>query len=438
MSARAIYVLGTLVIVAAAISACNMPGARGAATEEPEPTLTPTLSGGSTEEVTETGEVTETEEAGETEEPEETEEVAEGPCYDVAFVDDVTIPDGTEIPAGEAFDKTWRLRSSGCLPLPAGSQLVFDSGDSMGGPASVAVPSVAVGAEFDLTVHLTAPSTPGEYTGYWNIVGPTGDYVGQVYVEIVVVEPLPVTAPDLVIRRATWMPDPPMAWEDMSLTVRVRNDGDADSEPSTIHVVFDELDRTLDVPALAPGERHDAMTAFNAPEPGTYTLTLTVDADDENDEHDEGNNGHTESITTYRVTVRNWGGSVIDLDECMDLDGGTILSGCGNTDVDFLWRSEGAAGTIYHTLVWQNGATGGVYGPSEPDYLLCTTVPSTATDITGGSTSNITSNVTPGSLPVGVWVCYHTNDGFYGAFEVTARAPYTLTVNYINWELSDS
>jgi hypothetical protein len=188
MKAKSLVVVSTLVLLAAVLSACNMPG-RGEATEEPEPTLTPTLRPAGGEEAGEAPE--ETEEPAETEAPEETEEVAEGPCYDVEFVDDVSIPDGTEIVAGEGFDKTWRLRSSGCLPLPAGSQLIFDSGDSMGGPASVAVPSVAVGAEFDVTVHLTAPNTPGEYTGYWHIVGPTGDYVGQVYVQIEVVAPPP-------------------------------------------------------------------------------------------------------------------------------------------------------------------------------------------------------------------------------------------------------
>jgi hypothetical protein len=430
MRTRAICVLGVLAIFAAAVSACNMPGTRGAVTEEPEPTLTPTLGESATLEPGET------EEAAEPEETEATEEVAEGPCYDVSLVSE-TIEDGTEIVVGTAFDKTWRLVSDGCLPLPEGSQLVFDSGDSMGGPASVAVPSVAVGAEFDVTVHLTAPSTPGEYTGYWHIVGPSGDLVGQVWVEIVAVEPPPPsTAPDLVIRRATWLPDPPLAWEDMSLTVRVRNDGDATSVPSTLHVVLGALDRTLDVPALAPDERYDAATAFNAPPPGTYTLTLTVDAGGENDESDESNNGHTESITSYRVNVRNVGGSIIDLDECMDLDGGTILLGCGNTEVDFLWRSEGAAGSTYHTLVWQNGAEGGIYGVSEPDYLHCTTVSMAASDIAGGSTSNVTGDVSPGSLPVGTWVCYHTSSGFYGAFEVTNRAPFNIT--YVNWELSDS
>jgi hypothetical protein len=183
MTMRGLFRVIVLAIFAITFSACNMPGVGEAAPEEPEPTLTPTLGAAAPVAPEEAEEVAETEEAGETGGD------AGAPCYEVEVVDDVTIPDGTEIAAGTGFDKTWRLRSSGCEPLPVGSQLVFDSGDAMGGPASVAVPSVAVGAEFDLTVHLIAPSTPGEYTGYWQIVGPTGDYIGQVYVRIVSVAP---------------------------------------------------------------------------------------------------------------------------------------------------------------------------------------------------------------------------------------------------------
>jgi len=179
MRARTTCTLGMLIIIASVLTACNIPTDRGAALELPGPTLTPTLRSA------ETLESGEAEEAGETEEPEET-EAAEGPCYDVSFVSE-TVEDGTEIVAGTAFDKTWRLVSDGCLPLPEGSQLVFDHGDSMGGPASVLVPSVPVGQEFDVTVPLVAPGTPGEYTGYWHIVGPGGDFVGQVYVQIEVV-----------------------------------------------------------------------------------------------------------------------------------------------------------------------------------------------------------------------------------------------------------
>jgi hypothetical protein len=358
--------------------------------------------------------------------------------YWAGFVDDVTIPDGTEIVAGTVFEKTWRLRSNGCLNWLTGTALVFHSGDSMDGPASVPVTIPALGGTTDVSVSLTAPDTPGEYTGYWQLQAPDGTRFGPtVYVQITAVEPPPdPTAPDLEIRWATWMPDPPVAWEDMSLTVRVKNIGDAPSEASTLHVVFDGLDVTLDIPALAPDARHDAQTAFNAPAPGTHTLTLTVDAGDENDEHNEDNNTLTEDITTYRVTVRNWGGAVIGLNECMDLDGGGILLGCANTEVDFRWRSEGAAGSTYHTLQWQNGAVGGIHGATEPDYLLCTTVSRTADDIDGGRTITLTGDVEPADLPVGVWLCYHTSEGLYGAFEVSSRTPFTI--NYINWELSDS
>jgi hypothetical protein len=103
------------------------------------------------------------------------------------FVADVTIPDGTELAPGEAFAKTWRIRSSGCAPWPAGSQLVFVSGDGMGGSGGVEVAETPLGETADITVQLTAPEDAGTYKGYWQMQAPDGTPFGdQFYVMIVV------------------------------------------------------------------------------------------------------------------------------------------------------------------------------------------------------------------------------------------------------------
>ncbi len=49
--------------------------------------------------------------------------------FDSAFVADVTVPEGTEIPPGKSFTKTWRVRNTGTCPWKAGTGLVFVSGD---------------------------------------------------------------------------------------------------------------------------------------------------------------------------------------------------------------------------------------------------------------------------------------------------------------------
>jgi len=108
-------------------------------------------------------------------------------------VKDVTIEDGTRVPAGTQFVKTWRVRNEG-QPWPAGCRLTYNScekhnsGDSMSGPEHVTVEApVAANAEVDISVPLVAPTRPGRYTGYWKMRTPDGRKFGQrLWVTIVV------------------------------------------------------------------------------------------------------------------------------------------------------------------------------------------------------------------------------------------------------------
>jgi hypothetical protein len=89
-------------------------------------------------------------------------------CDRARFVADITVPDGTVINAGATFTKTWRLKNVGSCTWTTSYSLIFDTGTQMGGPNSVNLPqSVAPGQTTDLTITLTAPSTAGEYRGYW-------------------------------------------------------------------------------------------------------------------------------------------------------------------------------------------------------------------------------------------------------------------------------
>jgi hypothetical protein len=90
-------------------------------------------------------------------------------CNLAQFVSDPTIPDGTVMNPNQTFNKKWRLRNIGVCAWN-GFSLVFDSGESMGGPASKPIPAVGPGQEVDLDVDLKAPANPGTYRGYWRIV----------------------------------------------------------------------------------------------------------------------------------------------------------------------------------------------------------------------------------------------------------------------------
>lgn len=90
-------------------------------------------------------------------------------CPLAQFVTDVTIPDGTVMTPGQTFTKKWRLRNISACAWN-GYSLVFDSGDSMSGPATKPIGTVNPGQEVDIEVNLTAPNSAGNYRGYWRIV----------------------------------------------------------------------------------------------------------------------------------------------------------------------------------------------------------------------------------------------------------------------------
>lgn len=90
-------------------------------------------------------------------------------CPLAQFITDVTIPDGTIFNPNQTFNKKWRLKNIGACAWN-GYSLVFDSGDSMNGPATKAVGTVNPGQEIDLDVDLKAPASAGNYRGYWRLV----------------------------------------------------------------------------------------------------------------------------------------------------------------------------------------------------------------------------------------------------------------------------
>jgi len=101
-------------------------------------------------------------------------------CYHAQFIADVTIPDGTNFAPGTAFKKTWRLKNIGtCTWNSNDVSLIFDSGERMGAPASLAIPTnVGPGQTVDITVDMTAPSAAGRYFGYWKFKSNSGGNFG--------------------------------------------------------------------------------------------------------------------------------------------------------------------------------------------------------------------------------------------------------------------
>jgi hypothetical protein len=100
-------------------------------------------------------------------------------CDNSVYVNDVTIPDGTVMTPGKNFVKTWTLMNNGTCAWTSSYKLVFITGESMGG-ASVPLPnSVPAGQQSQLSVSLVAPANAGDYTGWWRLQNPAGQYFGN-------------------------------------------------------------------------------------------------------------------------------------------------------------------------------------------------------------------------------------------------------------------
>lgn len=92
---------------------------------------------------------------------------------------DVTIPDDTKMQPGQTFTKVWRLQNSGTCNWTKNYSVAVFSGEAMGAPTSVPMPSnVAPGQSVDISVDLVAPQTAGTYQGNWKLRNATGTWFG--------------------------------------------------------------------------------------------------------------------------------------------------------------------------------------------------------------------------------------------------------------------
>ena len=182
----------SIVLIAALISACNLPAGTPESNEGiiftlAAQTITAAAQGNGTTPVPQSGSATTpppvsaaTTQAPPSAQGTITITVTSQPCNMASFVDDVTIKDNTNITVSTGFTKTWRLKNVGSCTWTSGYQLVFDSGDQMGGPGSQQLTNgtVAPGQTIDVSVNLVAPSNPGTYKGNWKLKEPGGAVFG--------------------------------------------------------------------------------------------------------------------------------------------------------------------------------------------------------------------------------------------------------------------
>ncbi|MCJ7567345.1 MAG: NBR1-Ig-like domain-containing protein [Anaerolineales bacterium] len=120
-----------------------------------------------------------------------------GECVnDAEFVDDLTIPDRTNVEPGAELDKRWEVRNSGSCDWEKGYMLVRIGSDRFIGPEEIALYPASAGKNAIWQVGLTVPFDPGEYIGRWQAQSPEGQLFGEeVYIWVYVPTPTPAPTP---------------------------------------------------------------------------------------------------------------------------------------------------------------------------------------------------------------------------------------------------
>lgn len=110
------------------------------------------------------------------------------PCFNLLYIKDVTIPDGTRLKAGETFTKTWEVQNIGGCAWRPGFTFRHVGGDSMRGNPVTLTEAIPTGAKRQLSVELVVPSgINGVIESAWQMSDENGIFFGDtLFVQIVV------------------------------------------------------------------------------------------------------------------------------------------------------------------------------------------------------------------------------------------------------------
>jgi hypothetical protein len=102
------------------------------------------------------------------------------PCYNLLYIRDVTIPDGTQMKAGEVFTKTWEVQNIGGCAWRAGFTFQHVGGELMRGKTVTLTEAIPTGAKRQISVELTVPSgINGLIQSSWRMADENGVFFGD-------------------------------------------------------------------------------------------------------------------------------------------------------------------------------------------------------------------------------------------------------------------
>lgn len=109
---------------------------------------------------------------------------------DLLFLEDLTIPDGTQIKPGTIMDKEWKVKNSGTCNWDEEYSVRMVSGENLGAKSPQTLVPARNGAEGVISITITAPSEPGKYSSTWRAFDSNDQPFGEWFsVEITVISP---------------------------------------------------------------------------------------------------------------------------------------------------------------------------------------------------------------------------------------------------------
>ncbi len=108
-------------------------------------------------------------------------------CDASAFISDANVPDGTQIAAGQAFVKTWKVKNIGSCTWTRTYTIRYGYGDRIGGQDTYLSTEVLANQEAEISLELVAPKAPGTYRSYWRLFNNNSYAFGEYFSVIIVV-----------------------------------------------------------------------------------------------------------------------------------------------------------------------------------------------------------------------------------------------------------
>ncbi len=112
------------------------------------------------------------------------------PCTNgLTYVQDLTVPDGSNYAAGQPIDKQWLVTNSGTCNWDDRYRLKLIGGDALAAVPLQALYPARAGTQATIRIVFTAPQQAGLYESQWQAVDPDGQAFGDAFYMQIAVSP---------------------------------------------------------------------------------------------------------------------------------------------------------------------------------------------------------------------------------------------------------